>query len=199
MPGDQSKTFSASDIDLFIYGLTAQQATEKIKEIYSALKKQSKRIAVVRTSRTLTFVPGYPNHHIQLILRLYGTPAEILLGFDLDCVGVGYDGKKVWALPRARRALNLRYNIADPSRQTFRTTSYEYRLWKYSKRGFAVAVPGFKRERINPEIYLKSFKHVTGFAKLLLLEERDNSLLKLQDSKKYTYSLFFFNFSLYRT
>jgi hypothetical protein len=67
------------------------------------------------------------------------------LGFDLDCVGVGYDGNNVWALPRARRAINYRLNIADPTRQTFRTTSYEYRLWKYSKRGFAVGIPGFRR------------------------------------------------------
>ncbi len=48
---------------------------------------------------------------------------QVLLGFDLDSVGVGFDGNKVWALPRARRAINLQANLVDPTRQTFRTTS----------------------------------------------------------------------------
>jgi len=79
----------------------------------------------------------------------------------------------VYCLPRTRRALTHRYNIADPSRQTFRTNSYEYRLWKYSQRGFAVAVPGMSRRLINPEVYTKRYSELKGFSKLLYFEIRE--------------------------
>jgi hypothetical protein len=55
---------------------------------------------------------------------------------------VGYNGTDVYALPRARRAINKAYNLVDLSR---RSLTYEVRLHKYAKRGFAVAVPGFDR------------------------------------------------------
>lgn len=45
---------------------------------------------------------------------------------------VGYDGTELYALPRCARALTARYNLVDLSR---RSPSYEYRLYKYSKRG----------------------------------------------------------------
>jgi hypothetical protein len=178
--------------------MTSDEAIAKIAHVYEVIRKNAGKVIVLRTNRTLTFAAGYPHRHVQIVLRLYQSPAEVLLGFDLDSVGVGYDGDRVWALPRTRRALNYRYNIADPSRQTYRTTSYEYRLWKYrlhyfvtlitiiSKRGFAVAVPGFKRSYVNSEIYLKRYKDLNGFAKLLFLEERDYQLgvLRLYDGSK---------------
>jgi hypothetical protein len=77
---------------------------------------------------------------VQVVLRLYSNPAEVLMGFDLDscCVaytGAGADGQPhVWALPRARRALNLRCNVVDPERQSL---TFESRLIKYAQRGFA--------------------------------------------------------------
>eukprot|EP01118_Nematostelium_gracile_P008854 TRINITY_DN2954_c0_g1_i2.p1 TRINITY_DN2954_c0_g1~~TRINITY_DN2954_c0_g1_i2.p1 ORF type:complete len:613 (-),score=130.85 TRINITY_DN2954_c0_g1_i2:72-1712(-) len=168
--------FVNSDIDMFIYGLDADGALAKIMDVFLTIQKNSKNpneITCMRTSRTITICPGYETRHVQIVLRLYKTPAEVLLGFDLDCVGVGYDGKNVWALPRARRAINCRYNIVDPTRQTFRTTSYEYRLWKYSKRGYGVAIPGFNRKHIDCSIYFKQFGELKGFARLLFLEERD--------------------------
>lgn len=35
----------------------------------------------------------FPIRNIQIILRLYKSPAEILAGFDIDCACFGYDGK----------------------------------------------------------------------------------------------------------
>jgi len=80
--------------------------------------------------------------------------------------------KRVYCLPRARRALVNRYNIADPTRQTFRTNSYEFRLYKYAQRGFAVAVPGLHRDIIDPMLFLKRFADVKGLARILFLEAR---------------------------
>jgi hypothetical protein len=90
-------------------------------------------VLVLRTRRTISFVTGFPYRHVQLVLRLYRSPAEVLLyvwpsrcagperawtnparagsGFDLDVVAVGFDGRRVYCLPRARRALVNRYNI----------------------------------------------------------------------------------------
>jgi hypothetical protein len=68
------------------------------------------------------------------------------MGFDLDCCCIGYDGKEVWALPRARRAIGTRMNLVDVGRQS---TTYEIRLFKYAKRGFRVGVPGFDRKKIK--------------------------------------------------
>jgi hypothetical protein len=81
-----------------------------------------------------------------VILRLYKGPAEVLMGFDLDCATFGYDGQRVWCLPRGRRAVNAmcvsgqveedqvrladqtrrfhRCNVVDATRQS---QTYEYR------------------------------------------------------------------------
>eukprot|EP00952_Eustigmatos_sp_NYUAD-ZCMA_P012463 50105-Eustigmatos_ZCMA.PRE.1 len=40
-----------------------------------------------------------------------------------DCVCFGYDGEKVWCLPRGRRAINSMMNAVDQTRQS---QTYEY-------------------------------------------------------------------------
>lgn len=122
---------------------------------------------MVRTKHAITIIGQYPVRHTQIILRLYKSPAEILMGFDVDCCCVGYDGKDVYALPRAKRALTKRYNLVDMSR---RSLTYETRLYKYAKRGFAVAVPGLIRYLVDPSLYTKRPWEVKGLAKLLLFE-----------------------------
>ena len=89
-----------------------------------------------------------------MILRLYSSPAEILIGFDIDSCCVGYDGSRAWALPRAVRALNLRANVTDVTR---RSLSYEMRLVKYTKRGFGVVVPELIREAGKRGPFLQRF------------------------------------------
>lgn len=51
----------------------------------------------------------------------------------LFCLIVGFDGNTAWTLPRGHRALCCKYQIVDLSR---RSPSYEYRLCKYSQRGY---------------------------------------------------------------
>ncbi|RKP26202.1 hypothetical protein SYNPS1DRAFT_8157, partial [Syncephalis pseudoplumigaleata] len=125
-------------------------------------------VSCVRSKNVVTLVSQYPYRHIQIVLRLYRSPAEILMGFDVDCCSVGYDGSRVWALPRAREAIVRRQNSVDMTR---RSPSYEVRLAKYSKRGFEIRVPSLDRERINPTIYERSFEKLYGLARLLVMEE----------------------------
>jgi len=188
--------YKSSDIDLFIYGLNKDQANAKaclpLQEIFDSVKAANpKQLAVVRTLHAITIVSHYPRRHIQIVLRLYKSPAEILMGFDVDCCCIGYDGINVLMHPRCARALKMQYNLIDISR---RSPSYEYRLYKYAKRGFSIAVPGFDRSRV-PESLFKGFVHRTGdvlchrrqgLARLLMLEhlhhkvhyERDYGLRK---------------------
>lgn len=42
----------------------------------------------------------------------------MLIGFDIDSCCLGFDGKQVLSLPRARRALANRVNIVDVDRQS---------------------------------------------------------------------------------
>jgi len=83
---------------------------------------------------------------IQLIHRLYKSPAQIIYGFDLDCVGVLYDGKSLWATERALYSLREKMNWFDPSRAS---PSYIYRLAKYKSRGFDIGLPLFSDSNLN--------------------------------------------------
>lgn len=83
---------------------------------------------------------------IQIVLRLYQSPAEVLAGFDIDASCCAYDGNRVWASPRAIIALMRQCNTVDMTR---RSPSYEFRLAKYSQRGFEVYVPSLRRSDID--------------------------------------------------
>lgn len=126
---------------------------------------------VIRTSRAVTILNSYPYRHVQIILRLYRSPAEVLLGFDIDACTFGFDGRDVWAMERGRRALNKRYNLVNKSR---RSMIYEQRLFKYSKRGFAVAVPNLDKSKVDPALFNKRFKELGGLAKLLWYDRKAN-------------------------
>jgi hypothetical protein len=153
---------------LFIYGLTEQQATEKLKDIFFIIQSNTNgSCEMMRTKHAVTILGEYPVRHVQVVLRLYKSPAEVLMGFDIDCCAVGYDGSTVWALPRAHRAIVKRYNLVDMSR---RSLTYETRLYKYAKRGYAVAVPGFQPFLVDPAVYEKRPWQVHGLAKLLVFE-----------------------------
>ncbi|KAJ3340377.1 hypothetical protein HDU93_007102 [Gonapodya sp. JEL0774] len=112
---------------------------------------------------------------IQVVLRLYRSPAEILMGFDVDSCTAGFDGSRVWMTSRCARSLIERCNYVDTSR---RSTSYEYRLYKYSKRGFAVKVEGVDHALVRPELLSPPIedgklvwnKRESGLALLMLLD-----------------------------
>jgi hypothetical protein len=113
--------FHNSDIDIFVHGLSAEEATKKIFEICNLINKNiggSGHVLVSQHSVTLLGI--YPFRHVQFVLRLYRWEnfpevwlicrniSEVLIGFDVDCCSVGFDGKTVYAIPRSRRAINLK-------------------------------------------------------------------------------------------
>ncbi|KAJ3254576.1 Protein mono-ADP-ribosyltransferase parp4 [Boothiomyces macroporosus] len=141
-----------SDIDIFVHGIEdTVVATERIKKFCEDIQtKTGNNLLFVRNRNSLTIVREFPLRQIQVIFRLYHSPSEVLLGFDIDCCCVGYDGKEVYGIPRFFGAITYQRNLVDVTR---RSPSYEYRLYKYSKRGFGVLIRGKKIElpTINEE------------------------------------------------
>eukprot|EP01117_Protostelium_nocturnum_P012678 TRINITY_DN4670_c0_g3_i4.p1 TRINITY_DN4670_c0_g3~~TRINITY_DN4670_c0_g3_i4.p1 ORF type:complete len:940 (-),score=234.76 TRINITY_DN4670_c0_g3_i4:49-2814(-) len=182
-----------SDIDLFIHGTSVAEANQLVIQIIRTIQSNNpekkeeepkvenqanqskgdneKRIKggmiLVRSKQSVTISCGFPKRNIQIVLRIYKSPAEVLLGFDIDCCAVGFDLTKVWVSPRALRSIKKRYNLVNPTR---RSTTYELRLLKYSKRGFGVLVPNLDGSKINPNLYSQSLLSVEGLARLLLYD-----------------------------
>lgn len=158
----------ASDVDLFIYGLSEADAIKKIIEIEKRIKDSIlSETTTIRTKNAITIASQYPTRHIQIVLRIYKSVAEILTGFDVDCSCAAYDGTQVYAAPRAVTAYMTQTNTIDLTR---RSPSYENRLSKYSHRGFEVYWPLLERSRIDPTIFERNFGRTVGLARLLVLE-----------------------------
>jgi hypothetical protein len=140
----------------------------KLQEIYDAVQNAiPEDVICFRSQHAVTLISKFPYRHIQIVLRLYKSPAEILMGFDVDSCAVGFDGSKAWVMPRTHRALTLQYNTVDMLR---RSPTYEMRLAKYSKRGFEILVPVLSPSHIDPQIFERRFEQLQGLARLLVIE-----------------------------
>ncbi|KAG8952591.1 hypothetical protein FRC04_003952 [Tulasnella sp. 424] len=164
-----SEAYPASDVDLFLYGLTPEQAEEKCIEIYNAVRDSVPwEVCAIRTKNAVSIHCQYPYRPVQIVLRIYQSPAEILAGFDVDAACVAYDGTRVLAAPRAIMALMTQCNRVAMDR---RSPSYEVRLAKYAARGFEIHVPDLRREDFDPTIFERALTRVAGLARLLVLEK----------------------------
>ncbi|KAL7913161.1 ankyrin repeat-containing domain protein [Trichoderma velutinum] len=158
----------ASDVDLFLYGLTHEEAIEKIKQIEQSIRDSIlSEVTVVRTKYAITIASQYPVRHVQVVLRVYKSISEILTGFDIDAAGAAYNGKQVYVAPRTLGSIITQINHVDLTR---RSPSYENRLSKYSHRNFEVYWPELDRSRVDPTIFERSFQRTLGLARLLVLE-----------------------------
>lgn len=96
----------------------------QVREVYEQVRRaqSESEVCVVRTKNAVSICTGHPSRTVQIILRLYRSPAHVLGAFDLDCVAVGWDGRQVLAMPRCLRALSTKTNLMELS--SFRTLSY---------------------------------------------------------------------------
>ena len=117
----------------------------------------------VRTQNAVTFLNSKYNLEVQVILRLYQSPSEIIHGFDVDSCCLGFDGDSVWMTHRAHYALLKGYNTVNFNRLS---PSYEMRLVKYGTRGMPIKIPDFKRSKVdnnNLEEYFEEHKPRSGW------------------------------------
>jgi len=105
-----------------------------------------------RTANAITFKNR--NTEIQIVLRLYQTPSEILHGFDVDSCCIGFDGNDIWMTHRACFAVKNGYNTVNFNRLS---PSYELRLAKYGCRGVAIKIPNFDINNVDYNTLLEYF------------------------------------------
>jgi len=105
-------TSKYSDIDLFTT-LSKNNAESSL----SHLVDTDKCISISSNSITHVMKHKNKNIRIQYILRLYRSLSEIVHGFDLDCVGIIYDGNKLWCTNRTWYSLQMKMNYFDPKRE----------------------------------------------------------------------------------
>ena len=138
-----------SDIDIYLYGHTAEQANQKLEHIYdtwsSNLPASNRQKLVIKNAKTITFLADYPNRRIQVVLKLLPSPTHILLNFDLDACAIGFDGTRVLMLPRCARAIETGYSIFTMDLiyghyLGARRATRESRVFKYADRGFGLRI-----------------------------------------------------------
>lgn len=160
------------DIDVFF--VAQREVAEKY--IRDNCSKINDTVSVRRIG-----VKGNKSYKMQFIHRLYKSPAEIIYGFDLDCVGVLYDGKKLWATERALFSLKNKMNWFDPMRAS---PSYAFRLSKYKTRGFSIGLPLFSKEDIDTES-IDAFFTMLADAFVIEMEQQGDDLTHFSNSVHY--------------
>ena len=175
------------DIDIFVCTQDEVEATTIAGRIVHLITENRSDFRVVRGSGVINidfepedgeinwdiFENGAEmrgNLTVQIVLRLYESPAEVLLGFDCDCCCVGFDGDRVWGLPRALRAIQYGTNILNPLHAWPSKASYEFRLVKYALRGYSISVPGLEAVDVDlTKIFELPLSQLKGFARLVRL------------------------------
>lgn len=75
------RLYKESDIDIFFYDMSSEEANQKLIAISKLFSDDE--ILIVRTNSAVTFCCQYPRRHVQVVLRIYKSPAEVLHCFDL--------------------------------------------------------------------------------------------------------------------
>ena len=168
-----------NDVDIFIYGLDKESTKQKIDHVVNSVKqkaidmKYDTRVYMNSNVINIYVFDTKKLLQVQIILRLYDTLAHVLVGFDVDCCCVAYNGKNLLATERGLNALKYRVNVANLKR---RSPSYENRLIKYSFRGFDV-ITDFKYENMYNKMFFMASENY-GFTRLLEQELINNGQLK---------------------
>jgi hypothetical protein len=150
-----------TDIDLFLR-CDPSEAMGKLKAIYEACRISAnllsqglshKNMLVTRTSCTVTmFISNNQKvPPVQVVLQVVDSVSELLGRFDVDCAAVAFEPAtgNAFMSPRAKRAFETGCNVLD---SRFNSHSYASRLWKYTGRGFGIAVPGLDPDYISRKI-----------------------------------------------
>jgi len=129
------------DVDVFIVG--PEDPIDVTKQLFAHIE-ETPDLDISSALRTLHCVglnlckDMEDKLEVQIILRNCLSPSEVVTGFELDASGVCYYQGSFYCTPRAYFAIENMTQRVDVDRIS---TAYEYRLAKYSQRGFAVQIP----------------------------------------------------------
>jgi len=140
-----TQNFIIKDIDIFIYGLTKEQAKEKLLYIIDILKPTK---IIIKDNYIDIYVENikYELVSIQIILKLYKSINEILYTFDLGSSAVGFDGKRLYFTSMSKFTYETMCNIVSENHISL---SYEFRLLKYLRNGFNIILPKLDKSKIK--------------------------------------------------
>ena len=135
-------------ISLYVHGLEPDAANRKLHEIHdiwaSNLSPSAQKL-VVKSVRAIDLITDCPERSIRIILKLYPSPIDVLLESELDACAIGFDGSRVFMLPRCARAIETGYSVFTMDlvwgcpREGRRASSIN-RLFDYAERGFGVRI-----------------------------------------------------------
>lgn len=159
----QGKEFDPTrkmDIDLFLYGLTVEEATKKMYYIGDQFMKKYQYGQIYKSRNAITFYQK-GQIEIQVILRIYDSPSQILHGFDLgsSMIGLFLSGKQdIVTTKFGLYCIEHRINVAIPK---YRSTTYERRLGKYFYRGYNIVMPSIDLQKMKQFPKQYRFDHFT--------------------------------------
>ncbi|KAF3924706.1 hypothetical protein AA313_de0207347 [Arthrobotrys entomopaga] len=165
------------DINIFLHNTNETSALEILETLEETIQSNIRRRTMcVRTKNAITILSRDPYIPIRITLRLYHhSISEILhdITFDVDCTCVAYDGRQVYALPRAVVAWMERCNTIREVHSSW--GKYEHRLLKWRFRGFEVYHPKLDRRRVLPGLERVEMSELWGLARLLVFEKYGNA------------------------
>ena len=135
-------------INLYIHGLEPDGANRKLQEIHDTwaynLGPDAQKL-VIKSARAIDLITDCPERSVRIILRLYPSPIDVLLEADLDACAIGFDGSRVFMLPRCARAIETGYSVFTMDLvwgcpREGRRASTINRLFDYAERGFGVRI-----------------------------------------------------------
>jgi hypothetical protein len=100
----------------------------------------------VITVRVVTPEDDLKTVRIQIIMRVYESMARVAYSFDIAVCGVAFDGDDVYMTRLAAFELLHRVIVVVPA---YRSPSFGFRLSKYHKRGFALAMLDASFSRVS--------------------------------------------------
>lgn len=151
---DEFRDLEHVDVDIFLIKSSEENLWNRLAKILFSLHKlngKPKDSSVTYYSISLTKGVCNIRAHggrfhglkMQVVLRVFPSLSALLHGFDLPSSCIAYDGEKTYFSTLGAWSHRTGLNIVNPS---YRSTTYEYRLWKYfNHRGFGIVFPLLKR------------------------------------------------------
>lgn len=165
---DNANIGKGNDYDLFLFGISRDEATEIIKTI---LTEPEVELACT-TGKAVSFRVLWYNKSvdIQVILILAKSAAHVLHGFDWPPSKIGVlatkTGLRLVATPSWILAVQSLAFPVDPSTWS---QSSPVRLVKYYTRGFDVIIPGLRRNMLK-QSFVGAIGRLTGIAAVFGIE-----------------------------
>jgi hypothetical protein len=146
-----------SDVDLYCVGCTEDEADAILHDASATLVHFRK----LTTPNAVTFAPMYGSEStVQIVLRLYATPVDVLWTFDLAPCKVA-----AWFADPEQQATEVRATASWVEAMRRMTFAVDRRVWgeasvprviKYVGKGFDAVVPGVRRSALKPPGVLAS-------------------------------------------